>query len=81
MYKRPFFNEVIKRLQEPRKFIQVLAGPRQCGKTTLILQVLEAVGIPSHYASADAVTGRNGTWRRGILQLLHIILNYYPLPI
>ena len=62
MYKRPFFNEVIKRLQEPRKFIQVLAGPRQCGKTTLILQVLEAVGIPSHYASADAVPVRNGTW-------------------
>jgi predicted AAA+ superfamily ATPase len=62
MYKRPFFNEVVKRLREPRKFIQVLAGPRQCGKTTLILQVLDAVGIPSHYASADAVPKRNNVW-------------------
>ena len=62
MYKRPLFNEVIKRLREPRKFIQVLAGPRQCGKTTLILQVLDAVSIPSHYASADAVPKRNNVW-------------------
>jgi predicted AAA+ superfamily ATPase len=62
MYRRPFFNEVVKRLREPRKFIQVLAGPRQCGKTTLILQVLDAVGIPSHYASADAVPKRNNVW-------------------
>ncbi|MCP5104529.1 MAG: ATP-binding protein [bacterium] len=62
MYRRPFFNEVFKRLREPRKFIQVLAGPRQCGKTTLILQVLDAVGIPSHYASADAVPKRNNVW-------------------
>lgn len=62
MYRRPFFNELFKRLREPRKFIQVLAGPRQCGKTTLILQVLDAVGIPSHYASADAVPKRNNVW-------------------
>ncbi|MDQ1350809.1 MAG: uncharacterized protein QG657_1111 [Acidobacteriota bacterium] len=62
MYKRPLFNDVINRLQEPRKFIQVLAGPRQCGKTTLILQALETVDTPSHYASADAVPGRNGNW-------------------
>jgi len=62
MYRRPFYNELLKRLREPRKFIQVLAGPRQCGKTTLILQVLDAVGIPSHYASADAVPKRNNVW-------------------
>jgi len=43
MYRRPFFNELLKRLREPRKFIQVLASPRQCGKATLILQVLDAV--------------------------------------
>ncbi len=62
MYRRPFYNELFKRLREPRKFIQVLAGPRQCGKTTLILQVLDAAGIPSHYASADAVPKRNSVW-------------------
>ena len=35
-------------------FIQVLAGPRQVGKTTLVRQVLAATELPSHYASADA---------------------------
>jgi predicted AAA+ superfamily ATPase len=38
MRKRPMFQELIKRLGEPRKFIQVLLGPRQVGKTTLAMQ-------------------------------------------
>lgn len=62
MYRRPHFNELVKRLKETRNFIQVLAGPRQTGKTTLIQQVLETVDIPSHYASADDVPNRNRTW-------------------
>jgi uncharacterized protein len=64
MYKRPHFNELIKRLREARNFIQVLAGPRQTGKTTLIQQVLKAIDIPSHYASADNVPQRSKTWVR-----------------
>lgn len=42
------------RLAEPRRFIQVLAGPRQSGKTTLVRQVLAGLDRPWHYASADA---------------------------
>ena len=62
MYRRPHFKELVKRLKEARNFIQVLAGPRQTGKTTLIHQVLETVEIPSHYASADDVPNRSKTW-------------------
>ena len=29
MYKRKIFHVLLKRVQEPRRFIQVLAGPRQ----------------------------------------------------
>ena len=36
------FEEMLARLVEPRRFIQVIAGPRQVGKTTLARQVLEA---------------------------------------
>lgn len=42
------------RLLEPRARMQVLAGPRQVGKSTLVRQVLDSLGLPHHYASADA---------------------------
>ncbi|MGE0020199.1 MAG: AAA family ATPase [Draconibacterium sp.] len=47
MFKRLYFQEVTKRLTEPKKFIQVITGPRQVGKTTLIKQVLNKTDIPS----------------------------------
>lgn len=52
----------MRRLREPRRFIQVLAGPRQVGKTTLARQALDAVDMPTHYASADDPTGRDRAW-------------------
>ncbi len=64
MYKRKLFKDIVKRLNEPRQFIQVIAGPRQTGKTTLIRQVLEEVGIPHHYAPADDAPDRSKTWLR-----------------
>ncbi len=62
MYKRPAYNILLARLQEPRKFIQVLSGPRQVGKTTLVRQVMDAVEMTAHYASADEPTLRDRTW-------------------
>lgn len=62
MFKREAFQTLLSRLREPRRFIQVLAGPRQVGKTTLARQVMEAGGFSSHYASADAPTLRDRTW-------------------
>jgi predicted AAA+ superfamily ATPase len=62
MFKRTVFNDILKRLTEPRKFIQVLAGPRQVGKTTLSRQLMEAAGIPAHYASADEPALKSGSW-------------------
>ena len=61
-YRRPIFETALARAREPRRFIQVLAGPRQVGKTTLARQVLEAVELPSHYASADDALGRDRAW-------------------
>jgi hypothetical protein len=50
------------RLREPRRFLQVVAGPRQVGKSTLVLQVLEGLGTPSAYVSADEPTLRDRVW-------------------
>ena len=62
MYKRPAYHVLLKRLEEPRRFMQVLAGPRQAGKTTLIEQVLGDLQCPSHYASADEPVTKDRTW-------------------
>ncbi len=61
-YERPILALIIRRAAEPRRFIQVLAGPRQVGKTTLARQMLAAIDLPSHYASADDPALRDGTW-------------------
>lgn len=62
MVRQGIHNELLKRLKEKRRFVQVLAGPRQVGKTTVIRQVMEAAKIPAHYASADEPALRDRTW-------------------
>jgi hypothetical protein len=62
MYERPVAHILRKRLAEPRRFIQVLAGPRQTGKTTLVRQVLDELGKPTHYATADEPALKDRTW-------------------
>jgi len=54
--------ELEARLRGSRRFIQVLAGPRQVGKTTLVGQVSERLDIPVRYASADEPTLRGPEW-------------------
>ncbi len=61
-YRRPQAAELARRLAEPRRFIQVVAGPRQVGKTTLVQQVAEGLGAPVRYASADEPTLRGAEW-------------------
>jgi len=61
-FRRSVLKTINSRLQEKRKFIQVLMGPRQVGKTTLIKQFLEGSKSPHHYASADEPSLRDHTW-------------------
>lgn len=66
MNKKPFIrpqaSELARRLKEPRRFIQVVSGARQVGKTTLALQVAERSKRPYHVASADEPTLRGTGW-------------------
>jgi len=62
MYKRPLYQTLQSRLKEPRRFLQVLAGPRQVGKTTLARQAMEGGRTRSHYASADEPTLQDRAW-------------------
>ena len=62
MIKRSIFDVFALRLKEQRRFIQVIVGPRQVGKTTLVRFVLENTATASHYASADAVMTSGTVW-------------------
>ncbi len=61
-YERPQAAVLEARLHEPRRFIQVVAGPRQVGKSTLVRQVAERVTRPVRHASADEPTLRGADW-------------------
>ncbi|MCK9194092.1 MAG: AAA family ATPase, partial [Nevskia sp.] len=61
-YQRPQAAVLRARLREPRRFIQVVAGPRQVGKSTLVQSVAEASGGPFRYASADEPSLRGADW-------------------
>jgi uncharacterized protein len=52
------------RLHEPRRFMQVIAGPRQVGKTTLVRQTLSRLDkkIARHSVSADNPGLVGSTW-------------------
>src|SRR5258708_14476496 len=62
MFERSHLQIIIKRITEPRRFIQGLIGPRQVGKTTLVNQLLDKCSIPAHFASADAISASNTAW-------------------
>lgn len=64
-YRRAIFEVLASRLAEEAARIQVLSGPRQVGKTTVVRQVLEALEQPSHYASADDPSLRDSAWLEG----------------
>jgi len=61
-FQRTQAAELARRLAEPRRFLQVVAGPRQVGKTTLVQQVTETSGLHVVFATADQPTLRGPDW-------------------
>ncbi|MCK5804970.1 MAG: ATP-binding protein [Lentisphaeria bacterium] len=62
MFKRKQSLLLAQRLREPRRFIQVLTGPRQTGKTVIARQVQDEWPGASLYASSDEPTLRDSAW-------------------
>lgn len=61
-YIRKQYHTLSERVQEPRRFMQVIAGPRQVGKSTLVGQLLREVSIPHSIAVADAIDPKDSDW-------------------
>ena len=62
LFERSQLNALATRLTEPRRFLQVVAGARQVGKTTLVGQVLNRLDLPRVFVSADEPTVGDTAW-------------------
>jgi uncharacterized protein len=62
MFERTELQIIKKRINEPRRFIQVISGPRQVGKTTLVKQLASQTSFPVMYEAADAVPAGDSLW-------------------
>ena len=62
MFKRLEYQKIKTRLEENRKFIQVVMGARQIGKSTVVKQVLNDLTQPYQFFSADNVPATNTGW-------------------
>ena len=74
MIRRNQLELVKSRMNETRKFIQVLMGPRQVGKTTMMKQLTEEVLIDTISVSADGVINSNWLWIQQIWENARIQL-------
>lgn len=61
-YRRLQFKTILQRINEPRSKLQVIVGPRQVGKSTLVGQVLDECPIPYESYSSDDVVGVTADW-------------------
>lgn len=62
MFKRAQFDILNQRIIEPRGRIQVISGPRQVGKSTMVKQVLAEIDMPYLSVSADNTNSTDNSW-------------------
>lgn len=62
MFIRTVSGLLSQRIQEKRGKIQVVLGPRQVGKSTMVSQVMETISIPYTLANADNVKKDDQEW-------------------
>ncbi len=61
-FRRAALGDLVGRLRETHRHLQVVAGPRQVGKTTLVDQALTEVERPHLFVSADEPALRDTAW-------------------
>ena len=73
MFSRFLVPIIAERMTEPRRFIQIISGPRQTGKTTAITQALEKLHLPHHFISADDPNLTSAEWLKNEWELSRIL--------
>ena len=62
MYQRRHLNILKSRMAEPWRRMQIVMGPRQVGKSTLVGQFTEGTSIPFDFFAADNVNRFDTSW-------------------
>lgn len=62
MYQRRHLDILKSRMAEPRRRMQIVMGPRQVGKSTLVGQFTEGVSVPFDFFAADGVNRFDSSW-------------------
>ena len=62
MYEKRQLQILKERMAEPRRRIQIVMGPRQVGKSTLVGQFTEATDVPFDLFAADGVNPFDTAW-------------------
>ena len=63
-YERNLVGVLEQRVLEPRRFMQVVVGPRQTGKTTALRQLIEKIDTQTHFVRASQDIVRSQDWLR-----------------
>ena len=61
-YERQHLAILKSRMAEPRRRMQIIMGPRQVGKSTLVYQYCDGIDTPYDFFSADGVSRFDTTW-------------------
>jgi predicted AAA+ superfamily ATPase len=69
MFTRSLVSQLVERMSEPRKFIQIVMGPRQTGKTTAVTQALEILNRAYRFVTADDPNLASTAWLENEWQL------------
>ena len=80
MFKRQQATVLQSRIAEPRRFIQVIAGARQVGKSTMVKQVTQELTVPHLLTTAEEAPDKNPAWISYVWQQARQVmkLNHYP---
>ena len=62
MFERQHLQTLKSRMSEPRRRMQIIMGPRQVGKSTLVGQFAQSAAVPYDLISADGVNRFDTSW-------------------
>lgn len=62
MFERKLVGQLFQRIIEARRFMQIVIGPRQTGKTTAVTQAIKKIKLPTYFISADDAAALSREW-------------------